>query len=84
MKFAVKCKESIYFRAQCLLSTASPPTSTATATAIDVEKLLLRYLDDKSNPAAADRPWTYVGTVGPPTEVRTGLSKLWNDETGNS
>ncbi|KAH7862411.1 hypothetical protein Vadar_004494 [Vaccinium darrowii] len=70
----LKCKESIYFRAQCLLSTASPPTSTATATAIDVEKLLLRYLDDKPNPAAADRPWTYVGTVGPPTEVNFGAS----------
>ncbi|KAG5538941.1 hypothetical protein RHGRI_019482 [Rhododendron griersonianum] len=70
----LKCKESILIRSQCVLSTASPPTSTATARTIDVEKLLLLYLEDKPNPAAADRPWTYVGTVGPPTEANFGAS----------
>ncbi|KAI8545657.1 hypothetical protein RHMOL_Rhmol07G0056600 [Rhododendron molle] len=74
VKIAVKCKESILIRSQGVLSTASPPTSTATARTIDVEKLLLLYLEDKPNPTAADRPWTYVGTVGPPTEANFGAS----------
>ncbi|CAL5380773.1 unnamed protein product [Camellia sinensis] len=69
-----KSREPIYFRTQCLLSTASPPTSTATTTALEMEKLRLLSLEAHSNPVTADRPWTYIGTIGSPTESNFGAS----------
>ncbi|KAJ0013692.1 hypothetical protein Pint_20830 [Pistacia integerrima] len=67
-----KNKETICFRTQCILSTTSPPT-TATATVLD-EKLRLSSLETHSNSFAANRPWTYIGAVGPPTEANFGAT----------
>ncbi|CAK9144807.1 unnamed protein product [Ilex paraguariensis] len=50
-------RDPTYLRTQCILSTASPPTSTATATLLDVEKLQLPSLEAHSNSVAANRPW---------------------------
>ncbi|KAL6981546.1 hypothetical protein U1Q18_023173 [Sarracenia purpurea var. burkii] len=69
-----KSREPIYFRTQCVLSTTSPPTSTATTTVLDMEKLQLLSLEAHSNPAAADRRWTYIGTIGPPFEAKFGTT----------
>ncbi|KAH7571602.1 hypothetical protein JRO89_XS04G0098000 [Xanthoceras sorbifolium] len=60
-----KNKEPLCFRTHCILSTTSPSTSTATAAVLDVEKLRLPSLEDHSNSVAANRPWTYIGAVGP-------------------
>ncbi|XP_031276175.1 RNA polymerase sigma factor sigB [Pistacia vera] len=67
-----KNKETICFRTQCILSTTSPPT-TATTTVLD-EKLRLSSLETHSNSFAANRPWTYIGAVGPPTEANFGAT----------
>lgn len=73
---AAKNREPVCFRAQCVLSTTT--TSTATTTVLDVEKLRLPSLEVHSNSVAANRPWTYIGAVGPPTEVKLvpSVSKL--------
>ncbi|KAJ4721396.1 RNA polymerase sigma factor [Melia azedarach] len=67
-----KNREPVCFRAQCVLSTTT--TSTATTTVLDVEKLRLPSLEVHSNSVAANRPWTYIGAVGPPTEENFGAS----------
>ncbi|XP_057498847.1 RNA polymerase sigma factor sigB-like [Actinidia eriantha] len=69
-----KGRDPFCFRTQCLLSTTSPPTSTATNTMLDMEKLRLLSLATHSNSAAADRPWTCIGTIRPPTEANFGSS----------
>ncbi|KAA8520326.1 hypothetical protein F0562_014582 [Nyssa sinensis] len=62
-----KSREPIYFRTQCVLSTASPLTSTATTTVLDMEKLQFPSLEAHSNSVIASRTWTYIGAVGPPS-----------------
>ncbi|KAL5767718.1 hypothetical protein ACOSP7_014314 [Xanthoceras sorbifolium] len=79
-----KNKEPLCFRTHCILSTTSPSTSTATAAVLDVEKLRLPSLEDHSNSVAANRPWTYIGAVGP-AEANLGATLatetlLTNDE----
>ncbi|XVE62404.1 hypothetical protein DITRI_Ditri06bG0115600 [Diplodiscus trichospermus] len=69
-----KHKESIYFRAHCVLSTTSPSTSTATTTVLDVEKLRLPTFEAHPNSVVADRPWTYIGATGPPSEANFGAT----------
>ncbi|XP_057512745.1 LOW QUALITY PROTEIN: RNA polymerase sigma factor sigB-like [Actinidia eriantha] len=69
-----KGRDPFCFRTQCLLSTTSPPTSTATNTMLDMEKMRLLSLATHSNAAAADRPWTCIGTICPPTEANFGSS----------
>uniref|UniRef100_A0A5B6ZYY3 RNA polymerase sigma factor n=1 Tax=Davidia involucrata TaxID=16924 RepID=A0A5B6ZYY3_DAVIN len=64
-----KSREPVYFRTQCILSTASPSTSAATTTVLDLEKLQLPSLESHSNSVAVGRPWTYIGAVGPPMEA---------------
>ncbi|GFZ02689.1 RNApolymerase sigma subunit 2 [Actinidia rufa] len=41
---------------------------------LDMEKLRLLSLATHSNSAAADRPWTCMGTIRPPTEANFGSS----------
>ncbi|KAF5946556.1 hypothetical protein HYC85_016784 [Camellia sinensis] len=69
-----KSREPISLRTQCILSTTSAPSSTTTTTVLDLEKLRLMSLEAHSNPAAADRPWTYIGAIGLPTEANFGVS----------
>ncbi|XP_052171424.1 RNA polymerase sigma factor sigB [Diospyros lotus] len=69
-----KNSQSVYFRTQCILSTTSAPTSTATTTVLDMEKLRIMSMEAHSNQATADRPWTYIGAFGPPTEANFGSS----------
>lgn len=71
--YAAKSRDPLCFRAQSILSTASRSTSTGTTTVLDVEKLRLPSLEVNSDSLAANRPWTYTGVTGPPTEVRIGL-----------
>lgn len=78
LKSAAKNREAIYFRVQCALSTTSPPLSTSTTAVLDIEKLRLPSLESHSNSVAAHRPWTYIGVVGPPTEVRIHLFMILN------
>ncbi|GLT95451.1 hypothetical protein SLE2022_131320 [Rubroshorea leprosula] len=62
-----KYKEHLCFRTQSILSTAS--SSRSSTAVIDVEKLRLPSLEAHSNSVTADRPWTYIGGTGPPTEA---------------
>lgn len=70
LKSAAKNREAIYFRVQCALSTTSPPPSTSATAVLEIAKLQLPSLESHSNSVAARRPWTYIGAMGPPTEVR--------------
>ncbi|KAL4351777.1 hypothetical protein GQ457_06G024120 [Hibiscus cannabinus] len=67
-----KHKESICFRAQCVVSTTS---STATTTVLDVQKLRLPSFEADSNSVVTDRPWTYTGATGPPSEASFGATE---------
>ncbi|XP_030549928.2 RNA polymerase sigma factor sigB isoform X2 [Rhodamnia argentea] len=73
-----KNKEPTYFRAQCLLSTTSLPTSSsssaATAVILVMEKLRLPSLEILTDSATSNRPWMYTGAVGPPAEVNLGAT----------
>ncbi|KAK6243636.1 hypothetical protein QUC31_010045 [Theobroma cacao] len=64
-----KHKEHICFRTQCVLSTTSSSTSTMATAVLDVEKLRLPSFEAHPNSVAVDRPWTYIGATGPPSEV---------------
>ncbi|KAJ6422522.1 hypothetical protein OIU84_027480 [Salix udensis] len=66
-KSAAKNGEPFRFRAQCALSSASPSTSTSTAV-LDLERLRFPSLESHSDSIAANRPWTYIGEIGPPKE----------------
>ncbi|XP_052180965.1 RNA polymerase sigma factor sigB-like isoform X4 [Diospyros lotus] len=39
-----------------------------------MEKLRIMSMEAHSNQATADRPWTYIGAIGPPTEANFGSS----------
>ncbi|XP_011004934.1 PREDICTED: RNA polymerase sigma factor sigB-like [Populus euphratica] len=45
---------------QCVLSSASPSTAV-----LDLEKLRLPSLEPHSDSISANRPWTYIGGIGP-------------------
>ncbi|KAK4372257.1 hypothetical protein RND71_007641 [Anisodus tanguticus] len=45
------------------------PPSTATTAVLDLQKLKLLSLEANPDLVAPDRPWTYTGVVGPPTEA---------------
>ncbi|KAK3025050.1 hypothetical protein RJ639_044801 [Escallonia herrerae] len=55
---AAKNRESVYFPTHCLLSTTSPPASTATTTVLDLEKLQLPCLESRSSSGASNRSWS--------------------------
>lgn len=68
-------REPIYIRTQCVLSTTtSSPTSTATITVLDMEKLQLSPLDAHSNSVAANRPWLSSSSTA--TTAVLNLEKL--------
>ncbi|KAJ6854997.1 RNA polymerase sigma factor sigB-like [Populus alba x Populus x berolinensis] len=71
MGTGAKNGEPFCFRAQCALSSASPSTSTAV---LNLEKLRLPSLESHSDSIAANRPWTYIGGIGPPKEPLFGTS----------
>ncbi|KAG6750858.1 hypothetical protein POTOM_045373 [Populus tomentosa] len=56
---------------QCVLSSASPSTSTAV---LDLEKLRLPSLEPHSDSISANRPWTYIGGIGPQKKPPFGTS----------
>ncbi|WCJ27682.1 RNA polymerase sigma factor sigB [Euphorbia peplus] len=64
-----KCRDPVYFRAQCILSTTSPSTST---TVLDLERLRFPSFEAHSDSVTAKSPWTYVGAIGPPKEATFG------------
>nr|AKC88675.1 sigma factor [Pelargonium tetragonum] len=65
-----KIRGPVYLRTQCVLSTISaPPTSTATSTLLDMEKLQISSLETHSNPVSAQSRWTHMEAIGPPTEA---------------
>ncbi|KDP39610.1 hypothetical protein JCGZ_02630 [Jatropha curcas] len=63
---SAKSREPVCFRAQCILSTTSPSTSTAV---LDLEKLRLPSFEAHPDSLVANSPWTYVGSIGPPKET---------------
>lgn len=65
-----KTREPVCFRVQCVLSTTSPSTSTGTTTVLNMEKLRLPSLETNSDSFTANRPWTYMGAIGPPTVAK--------------
>ncbi|XP_017977747.1 PREDICTED: RNA polymerase sigma factor sigB isoform X2 [Theobroma cacao] len=69
-----KHKEHICFRTQCVLSTTSSSTSTTATAVLDVEKLRLPSFEAHPNSVAVDRPWTYIGATGPPSEASLGAT----------
>ncbi|XP_055817734.1 RNA polymerase sigma factor sigB [Solanum dulcamara] len=52
-----KGRDHIHLRTQCILSTTSPVTSTATSTVLDIEKLQLPSIEILSNSVASERSW---------------------------
>ncbi|KAB5529658.1 hypothetical protein DKX38_019739 [Salix brachista] len=66
-----KNREPYCFLAQCVLSSASPATSTVV---LDLEKLRLPSLEPHSDSIAANRPWTYIGGIGPQKKPPFGTS----------
>ncbi|KAK5813782.1 RNA polymerase sigma factor sigB-like isoform X1 [Gossypium arboreum] len=67
-------KESICFRAHCVLSTTSPSASTRTTSVLDVEKLRLPFFEAQPNSIVAERERTYIGGTGPPSEACFGTT----------
>ncbi|KAK4782182.1 hypothetical protein SAY86_016284 [Trapa natans] len=68
--FTQRVREHTYFHAQCILPTASAVTS---AVVLDVEKLRLSPLEVNSDSYAANRNWTYTGSINLPSEVESVL-----------
>nr|AKC88666.1 sigma factor [Pelargonium cotyledonis] len=64
-----KIRGPVYFRTRCVLSTISAPTSMATATLLDMEKLQISTLEAHSNPVSSQSRWTHMEAIGPPTEA---------------
>ncbi|KAK4270031.1 hypothetical protein QN277_023119 [Acacia crassicarpa] len=66
-----KNRETLCFQAHCLLSATSPSTSSSNGSTavLSLEKLALATLDGNSDSVTTNRPWTYIGTTGPPTEA---------------
>ncbi|KAH0726205.1 RNA polymerase sigma factor sigB [Solanum tuberosum] len=52
-----KSRDHIHLRTQCILSTTSAVTSTATSTVLGIEKLQLPSIEILSNSVAAERSW---------------------------
>ncbi|KAJ6951884.1 RNA polymerase sigma factor sigB isoform X1 [Populus alba] len=71
IQLSAKNGEPFCFRAQYALPSASPSTSTAV---LNLEKLRLPSLESHSDSIAANRPWTYIGGIGPPKEPLFGTS----------
>ncbi|KAJ6360306.1 hypothetical protein OIU77_004332 [Salix suchowensis] len=71
LTLAAKNREPYCFLAQCVLSSASPATSTVV---LDLEKLRLPSLEPHSDSIAANRPWTYIGGIGPQKKPPFGTS----------
>ncbi|XP_038992626.1 RNA polymerase sigma factor sigB-like isoform X2 [Hibiscus syriacus] len=67
-------KEPICFRPQCVLSTTSLSTLTATTAMLDIEKLRLPIFEAHSNTVVADREQTYIEATGPPSESCFGTT----------
>ncbi|XP_062156881.1 RNA polymerase sigma factor sigB isoform X1 [Alnus glutinosa] len=65
-----KTREPVCFGVQCVLSATSPSTSTGTTTVLNMEKLRLPSLETNSDSFTANRPWTYMGAIGPPTVAK--------------
>ncbi|KAK6232672.1 hypothetical protein SCA6_002745 [Theobroma cacao] len=59
---------------KCVLSTTSSSTSTTATAVLDVEKLRLPSFEAHPNSVAVDRPWTYIGATGPPSEASLGAT----------
>jgi len=53
------------------LSSASPSTAV-----LDLEKLRLPSLEPHSDSISANRPWTYIGGIGPQKKVSLALSGI--------
>ncbi|GMI88776.1 RNApolymerase sigma subunit 2, SIGMA FACTOR 1, SIGMA FACTOR 2, SIGMA FACTOR B [Hibiscus trionum] len=77
-------KEPICFQAQCLLSTTSLSTLTATTAMLDVEKLRLPIFEAHPSSVVADREQTYIEASGSPSEAcfgtTLGTENLTSDE----
>lgn len=76
LKYAAKTRHPISFRTQYMLSTTSPSSSAGKTNLLDMEELRLPSLEVNSDSLIANRPWTYTGAIGPPTEVRVVLYNL--------
>ncbi|KAK1262661.1 RNA polymerase sigma factor sigB [Acorus gramineus] len=66
-----KTRDPICLRMHCVLF--------PTAAVVDVDKLHIPSLEEHSSTLAANRPWTYVGVIGPPE--KTSLEATWAKET---
>ncbi|KAK9951287.1 hypothetical protein M0R45_006742 [Rubus argutus] len=74
MGFQAKTRHPISFRTQYMLSTTSPSTSAGKTNLLDMEELRLPSLEVNSDSLIANRPWTYTGAIGPPTEANYGAA----------
>nr|QKY65020.1 plastidic RNA polymerase sigma-subunit 2 [Passiflora auriculata] len=62
-----KNREPVWLRTQCSLSITSPSSSASTSV-LDPEKLRLPSIGSHTDSVDANRPWTYTGSIGPPKE----------------
>ncbi|KGN46260.1 RNA polymerase sigma factor sigB [Cucumis sativus] len=58
-----KVRDPHSLRTQCILSAASPPTSTGTATTLDVDRLKLPPFDTNTDSVSVERLRSYLGAV---------------------
>ncbi|KAL6228427.1 hypothetical protein ACLB2K_002377 [Fragaria x ananassa] len=72
--FQAKARYPISFCAQYMSSSTSHSTSTPTATLLDMEEFSLPSLTVNSDSLIVNRPWTYTGAIGPPTEANYGAA----------
>lgn len=63
MNYAAKVRDPHSLRTQCILSAASPSTSTGTATTFNVERLKLPPLDANTDSVSAERLRSYLSAV---------------------
>ncbi|XP_047334105.1 RNA polymerase sigma factor sigB [Impatiens glandulifera] len=63
-----KGKEPTCLRTQCVFSTVAPVASATMTSVLDMEKLWVS-LESQSRHVVADKPLTYIGITGPPSQV---------------
>lgn len=63
MNHAARVRDPHSLRTQCILSAASPPTSTGTATTLNVDRLKLPPFDTNTDSVSAERLRSYLGAV---------------------
>nr|QKY65030.1 plastidic RNA polymerase sigma-subunit 2 [Passiflora biflora] len=69
----LKNREPVWLRTQCSLSITSPSSSASTSV-LDPEKLRLPSIGSHTDSVDANRPWTYTGAIASPKQPTFGAA----------